>query len=284
MNSIRYKGNVRIISNDDGKFIYKKNKKKNKNIYNYLISKNFLNFPRVYSDDNSDTEITEYISDIIDDNSIKLEDLINIVTLLHSKTVHYRTVDLDEVKKIYEDYKEKYEYLYSYYVNIEKMIEEEIYMSPSNYYFILNISSLFRVLDYGNRMIEEWYQHISNQKTLRFVLAHHNLSYDHLLKNNNPYLISWDLADFDFNSLDLASIFKNNYHELEIDTLPNLYNSKYQLREYEYELFVANICLLKQINFNNLESKKISEIVNFNTYVSKIYSYILKQDSNNSNY
>jgi len=281
---IRYLGNVRIITTDNGKFIYKKNKKKNRNVYNYLISKNFSYFPKVYSDIDSDIEISEYIDDIVLDNSIKLEDLFNLVTLLHSKTVHYRTVDLDVVKKIYEDYKDRFEYLYSYYVNIEKMIEEEIYMSPSNYYFILNISKLFTVLEFGNKMLEDWYQHITNQKTLRFVLAHHNLSYDHLLKNTNSYLISWDLADFDFISSDLVSIFKNNYKEIEIETILNLYNSKYQLRDYEYELFMANICLLKQINFNSLESKKIVDVINMNDYVFKIYSYILKQNSTNTNY
>lgn len=284
MNSIRYKGNIRIITNDDGKYIYKKNKKKNKNIYNYLISKNFPYFPKVYSDNNSDIEIAEYIDDIIDDKSMKLEDLLNLVTLLHSKTVHYRTVDLDDVKKIYEDYKDRFDFLYSYYVNIEKMIEEEIYMSPANYYFILNISYVFKVLEFGNRMIELWYNHINNQKTLRFVLAHHNLSFDHLLKNTNPYLISWDLADFDYISEDLTSLFQNNYQELEIDTILNLYNSKYQLKDYEYELFMAKICLLKQLNFNTLESKKIVDVVNFNNYVFKIYSYILKDNSTNSNY
>lgn len=282
--SIRCKGNVRIVTDTNGKYIYKKNKKKNRSVYNYLISKNFPYFPKVYTDINDDIEIVEYIDDIVNDNSTKLEDLLNLVPLLHSKTVHYRTVDLDEVKKIYEELKNRFEYLYSYYVNIEKMIEEETYMSPSNYYFILNISSVFKVLEFGNQMIENWYQHINNQKTLRFVLAHHNLKVEHLLKNTNPYLISWDLADFDYISEDLVSIFENNYQDIEIDTILNLYNSKYQLKDYEYELFMAKICLLKQINFNNLESKRIVDVVNVNTYVSKIYSYILKQNSNNSNY
>lgn len=282
--SIRCCGNVRIVTDDNGKYVYKKNKKKNKDVYKYLMSKNFPYFPKVYTDSRENVEICEYIEDIVNDNNTKQEDLINLVTVLHNKTVHYRTVDLDEVKRIYEDFKDRFNYLYSYYVSIEKMIEEEIYMSPANYYFILNISYVFKVLEFGNMMIENWYQHIKSQKTLRFVLAHRNLSFDHLLKNNNPYLISWDKADFDFISEDLVSIFQNNYHQIEIDTILNLYNNKYLLKDYEYELFLAKICLLKQINFNNSESKKMVEVVNFNNYVFKIYSYILKNNSNNSNH
>lgn len=280
MNSVRYYKNVKILFNDDGKFIYKKNKKKNKDVYKYLMSRNFLFFPKVYSSISDDIEVTEYIEDIIEERNVKQEDLVNLVALLHSKTVHFRTVEKEEIKKIYEDVKDRFEYLYSYYVNIERMIQEEVYMSPSNYYFLLNISYLFTILDYGNRMIEKWYQHVKDKKTLRFVMAHRNLSFEHLLKNSNPYLISWDNADFDYISSDLESIFKNNYKEVEIDTILNLYNSKYELKEYEYELFIAKICLIKQLNFNKDESWKIVDVADINTYILKIYSYILKQNSN----
>lgn len=277
--SIQYKNKVKIIEEQDKKYVVKQNRKKFPNLYSYLTSRNFLNFPNIYTSLEEEYEMSEYIEEIPVDEAQKVEDMIYLLSILHNKTTFYKKVELDALKKIYEDTISEYQYLFSYYQNIQSMIEEEIYMSPSHYYFILNISDTYQVLIKGKEALENWYKIVNEKKTLRFTLNHNNLEKDHLIVNNQLYFISWDKAENNFPIIDLVNLFQNNYDIIDIETLLSLYQSKYQLLDYEYYLFIAKICLLKRIDFNDSEDKKIETISSFIEYIKKIKDYFLKENT-----
>lgn len=48
--SIKIKSKVDIITTDDNKYVIKKNNRKIKNIFSYLETRTYNNFPKVYSD------------------------------------------------------------------------------------------------------------------------------------------------------------------------------------------------------------------------------------------
>ena len=72
----------------------------------------------------------------------KIIDLINLVTLLHSKTTIYKEIDLDNYKYIYEEINKQIEDVFNYYNAVIDNIESVVYMSPSNYLISRNMAQI----------------------------------------------------------------------------------------------------------------------------------------------
>lgn len=278
---VRKKGQVTIL---DDEYVIKKIKNKAiKETYDYLKSRNFLNFPPVILS-KENIEVTKYLQDVKIDDTQKIEDMIYLLTQLQNKTTFYKEMDLDEVKKIYEETKEQLEYLYNYYQAIQTMIEEEIYMSPANYYFILRVSKIYQVLNLGLFYIDKWYEQVHMKKTMRFVLNHNNLVKDHLIENENIYLTSWTKSSFGFPESDLINLWINNYEYLELENMIQTYQSKYKLYDDEYFLFMAKLCIVKRIDFNKDEQTKMKDVIELMQYIEKLEDFFSKQNPNESNY
>lgn len=107
--SYEIKNNSKIIASKDNKYVIKKKKKSKENLFEYLSSRSFLYFPRMYNrDTNDEYDIYEYIEGVNTPKEQKAQDIINLVALLHSKTTHYKKLDIEDYKIIYEDLKKKY--------------------------------------------------------------------------------------------------------------------------------------------------------------------------------
>lgn len=276
---IKIKNKVRFIEDDHNKFVIKENKKKKEDIYKYLESRSFNNFPRVYTNDEDNYDVLEYINEVNILEEQKLTDMIYLLTILHTKTTFYKEVDLDEIKKIYEDQVNYLNYLSSYYNDINMLIENEIYMSPNNYLLIRNISNIYQILNIGYEYINKWYDEVKSRKTLRYSLNHNNLKTSHLLEdNNNIYFINWKYSDFGFNVNDLYNLYLNNFENIELDTILNLYDSKYKLENYEYYFLIASLCNIKKLELNN-SLIGIKDTYLLLEYIKGILKHILKDNS-----
>ena len=110
------KGRTTFIDTKEGRFALKeKTRNNNKPIFEYLKSRNFYYYPKVLNDHNDDYQMTEYIEEVDIPKEQKMSDLIDLLALLHSKTTHFKEIDEDEYKKIYEDIENNIAYLRSYY-------------------------------------------------------------------------------------------------------------------------------------------------------------------------
>lgn len=277
---VRYKKKIQIIEDEqERKYVLKKNKKRKRDIYEYLEARNFHNFPKPYTNLYEPVELVEYIQDIEVDASQRIEDMVYLLSILHNKTTFYKEIDLHKIKEIYEEMMEQYDDILIYYQNIQRMIEEETYMSPANYYFIIQINKTYQVLTTGKNYLEMWYQAKSEKKTSRFVLNHNHLTPDHLLESQDFYLINWDYASIGFPTEDLENLIKENFQDIHISTILDLYNARYQLTKDEYDLLVAKLCLLKKIDFNQKESKKIEEVSHHSRYLQSMMDFLLEQNS-----
>ncbi len=275
---------IEIIEDiENKKYVAKENKKKTKDVYQYLRSRNFPFFPEVYTDWDDPIELTKYIEDTPIDTTQRMEDMIYLTSILHTKTAYYKSLDLDKIKEIYETMEEEYAYLLSYYTSCQNMMEEEVYMAPSHYYFLLNISKVYKILEYGKERLESWYQEIIEKRNIRFVFNHNNLKKDHLLENDQLYFISWDSAQMGFPTDDLERIFQESYKEIDLETLLHLYESRFRLFDYERNYLMAKLFSLKRINFNQEEVIVIKEVANFIDYLDNLYLYLSKQNSSKSN-
>ena len=114
---ITIKNNVRIIDSGEKKFVIKRKEKDINDIYKYLRSRSFDFFPDImYQTANYD--IYKYIDSTDISREEKAEDIIKLITILHSKTTFYKKEDDNDYKEIYESIIERLDYLVNYYNDI----------------------------------------------------------------------------------------------------------------------------------------------------------------------
>ena len=116
-------------------------------------------------------------------------------------------------------------------------------MSPADYLIARNISMIFGALNYSKRSINSWYKKIENKRRVRVVTVHNDLKLEHYLKEDKPYLISWDKSIRDMPIYDLISLYNNHYLDFDFDELLRVYLSKYPLLEEEMILFLTIISI-----------------------------------------
>ena len=261
------KNNVYII---DDKYVVKKNNINNNELYNYLISRSFDYFPKkIINNNREDYDIYEYINDTPSPCEQKAEDIINLISMLHAKTTFYKSVTKDSFKEIYENIKIELDKTKEFYNNLFNIINEEIYMPPSKYLLIRNISKVFASIDYCYTKLEEYLEITSEINKQRFCTIHNNLKLDHLIKNEKSYLISWDNSKIDIPIYDLYNFYNNNYLELDFSTLLTQYKKKYSILLEEELLFMILISIPKTFKFESDEYKNVIIVNNSLEYLFK---------------
>ena len=155
-------------------------------------------------------------------------------------------------------------------------IDATIYMSPSNYLISRNISLIYSAINYAKRNIDYWYKIIENKRRIRLVTVHNNLSLEHYLKNDKPYLISWDKSKIDMPIYDLINLYRNHYLEFDFTELLDIYLSKYPLTKEEILLFLTIISIPKKIIYNNSEYKNVLNIRRQLDYIYKTSELVKK--------
>ena len=259
------RGKATIVNTPLGQFVLKKNT--GNNIYKYLSSRNFEYFPKIIDID-SDNIIYEYLENISYDDSQKAFDIMHLTALLHSKTTYYKEIDYDEYKKIYEDLKDKLNYINNYYTDIINVIESKIYMSPSEYLIARNISKIFSCIYYCTNELEKWYELVKDKKRKRVVTLHNNLSLDNLIKNKNIYLISWDKSKIDLPIYDIVNFYNKYALDFDFTVLLNEYERIFPLLEEERVLMNILISIPSKIDINYYEYDMVK---NVRKLLDKIY-------------
>ncbi len=256
------------IIND--RYVLKDNKNNNQ-IFSYLEARNFNHVPKsiIISDKYI---LYDYQKDYNISKEERAIELVNLISLLHSKTTRYNNVSLDDYKKIYEKYEDKIEKLSSYYNDLNEIIDREIYMSPSEYLLARNISKIYSTLNYCKNELENWYELVKDEKKQRVTLIHNNLELEHLIRNENSYLISWDKSKFENPIYDLYNFYKKNYDDIEFSSLLEQYQNRYPLKKSELKLFFIMISLPEKIEF---EKKDYNNCLK----VDKLLNYIYKTDT-----
>lgn len=276
INKITIKNNTRII---DDKIVLKKKKNNDlNNVYKYLKSRSFDYFPEPITIDNL-YEVYPYLEDTYEPREQKATDIMYLLGLLHSKTTFYREVDIDKNKEIYENISDELEYLNNFYNDLITMIEKEVYMSPSGYLIARNINIIFGSIYYAKHNLEEWYKKIDNNKNERVVNIHNNISLDHYIKNEKPYLISWNKSRIDSPIYDLLSFYKNHYLDFDFDDLFHFYESGYPLKEDERLLLFTYMAIPYKIEIISDEYEMCIKINKMIEYLYKTSNLIMNYHS-----
>lgn len=256
--SIRKLNNSYLIGTSDNKYLVKDKDKELESKFSYLKSRNFDFFPSHFTLENYD--LYDYLEDSNISDEERLYEIIDLISLLHMKTTRYKNIDLDDYKIIYEELDSKINYLSNYYNELNNVIDNEIYMSPSHYFLVLNISKIYSALSFCKQELDNWYELIKNNPKQRYAYIHNNLDLNHLISNSNPYLISWNKSKLDLPIYDLYNLYQKYYKITDFDILLNNYQKRYPLRNEELKLLFIKISIPEKIEFENDEYENIQKV------------------------
>ena len=265
------KGKATILETTSGDFIVKEKNKDLNELYNYLISRGFDNFPKLIDSSRKDLNVFEYIDTINMPKEQMCDDIIDLIASLHNKTSYFKEVSEDKFKSIYEDIKSNISYLKNYYDTMYEIGFSEEYMSPATYLFMRNFYKINAALDFCLKEIDEWYNLIRNETKIRVSVVHNNLSIEHFLKGSREVLISWDNYLIDTPIIDIVKLYKNEYLNMNFSEVLERYFYKFPLLNYEQKLLFVLITIPPEIKDSHNEFNKCKNI-------SKVIDYVFKTE------
>lgn len=283
VNKYKKKGNLHILDTNKGVFCLKKKKRKDiSDVLAYLKAKQFNNILEFLSDEDDEYEITRYIQEINLLDEDKAMEAIYLISMLHNKTTFYKSISLDEVKCFYEKQTDNIANLKSYFDNLCYIFDEKLFISPSQYLFIRNITVLYNALDYSKYYIDKWYNIMKNKTTKRVAMNHNNLDLSHVISSDNTYFINWNKATIDVPIMDLYIFFRNNFLNIDVCALFDVYTSKYQLLKEEYFLLFSLLLIPLNFEFIDCEIENTKMVYDNYKYLSTILSFVSKYDLENN--
>lgn len=260
-------GSAYIVELEDSKLVLKKN---NTDIYKYLKERNFDYYPNTEIIDGY--ELMEYVEDDNLTDDTKINKIISLMSLLHSKTTYYKSTNDMEYKEIYETINATIKNRIDYYNRLMDVIESEVYMSPSHYFLARNITNIFNALDYCRYQLEKWYDQVKDLKKIRKSVIHNNLDLSHYLNNK---LISWNKSKFDLPIFDIEHLYRTSYDDFVWDELLNDYLSQNMLHDEEVKLLYIILSIPEEIKFSNSEYQNTIIVNNLINYISKTSELVI---------
>lgn len=273
MNKIELIGNLKIITKDNHSVCIKKNcDSKLVEKYKYLKSKDFLNF--IDTEIQNGYDVREYIEEVSISKEDKLNELIYIVAMLHIKTTHYKNISIENIKDFYEKTTSEIVNTKKYYENIFDDNVSYLYLKPSIFLLIKNISLILISLDYSKLYLDSWYKIVKDKRRKRVVLNHNNLKLSNFITGERKYLINWNNSLVDYPIYDIYSLLKNNFYEIDMKDMYDIYNSKYKLEDEEKYLLYSKLLMIDKLELSRselLNTKRLKDKIN---YLIKINEFL----------
>ncbi len=255
----------------------------NYDIYKYLISRDFLYFPRNLTNINDNYDISKYINGLKVNDDQKINDYLKILALLHKKTSYKREIDLDEIKEKYESINNQIIYLKNYYLKLNDKLDQELFFSPSAYLLLRNISLIYSILDNSELLLNDIYSKLKTEKSIRVSLLHNNINLDHLIISDNEYLVSWDKSYFDSPIYEIEEFYRKYFQIIDLSDLFKIYESINSLTDLEKKYLLILLAIPKEIKLTDntlLDTQIINNEIN---YLNKVYELLIKYKSEMSN-
>ena len=248
----------------DNKVIKKRNDRVLE-LYDYLSSRGFDNYPNVLNK-NDETIESEYIKESNIYEECEGEELIKTISALHSKTVEYKSTSKNKYRQIYDSISGNIEYLKEYYENMISDIEEEEYMKSSHYLIARNYTIIDSSIKYSSRALKTWFNKVSDKSKERVCIVHNNISSSHFIKGDKNCLLSFDNYLVDTPILDLYKYYKREGYKLDFNRLLDIYENNFKLLDEEKLLLNVLVSIppkIIEVNNEYLNCKNIRSLINY---------------------
>jgi len=266
INKIQIRGNIKILTTEEGKFVIKPKKKDLSTLFNYLNTRGFTTYPEIIEERKDEIKYKYY-----EDNSflsnMKDEDFIRTISNLHYKTTYYKDISRRKYKDIYNTLIGNIDYLKEYYENLIKTIDFKTYMSPSDYLLARNYTIINSNLLFIEKELNSWYNLVKDKTKEKVCIVHNNLKRENFIEGENKILTGWDNYLVDTRILDIYKLYKKEYKNMDFTNLLKIYEEEYPLDEDETKLLTIMISMPKTPEVTDSEYDKILEINSVLDYI-----------------
>ncbi len=254
------RGKAKIYETDENKIVIKSKKKELTSLFEYLNTRDFNNYPKILEENNNEIRYSYYTErQIMNEESIKDEELIKTIGSLHYKTTYFKPVSKKKYKEIYNTLIDNIDYLKDYYDKLIRKIDTERYMSPSHYLLARNYTLINSNLIYIEKELNAWFNLVKDKTKERVSIVHNNLKKDNFIRGEENVLISWDNYLVDTPILDIYKLYKNEYKNMDFTSLLKTYNEIYPLTKEEIKLFMIMISMPKKLETKINEYENVLE-------------------------
>ena len=268
----------KIIKTEEGTFFIKPKKRYDiEQVYKYLSDHYVTNYLRPFQI-REDKIIYPYLEESTLSLDERAKKLVYNLSLWHNKTTIHSEVDLDDLKERYEKEKEQLRFLWSYYHDLQDMVESKVYMLSTEYLFIRNVSIIYQALMFGEHTLENWYNLMKEKKTRRQVYCHGSCSLDHFLPNDNGYFIRLEQAHIGEVTEDIVNLLINSYDLIDLYSTYHFYQHKYPFTKEEELFFKLKVTMPSVVEIYPSNLKKSKELLHFFDRLKKMGEFILEQE------
>ncbi len=279
-----YLKDIKIIDSDGDKVLIKRKKRYDiDKIYKYLDDHNINNYLKPFKI--TDKELYfNYLNKKGLDNDEVAKHLMYSLSDLQNKTTIYKEIDKDKLKEEYDIFKGRITYLEEYYFTMQDIIENKVYMSPSEYLFIRNVSIIYKAINYSKNIVDDWYKIMKDKRRERYVYAHGKCELSHFIIADNDYFISLEKAHLERPPFDFINFFKKNFNNTDMISNFRLYQHRYLYKEEEYLYLLINITIPEKIDIYPSSLTKCLELTNFFDRLKLTSEFILKNKKDKKHY
>ena len=167
---------------------------------------------------------------------------------------------------------------------MQDIIENKVYMAPSEYLFIRNVSIIYSALNYSRHLVDSWYKIMKEKRRERYVYAHGKCELSHFISSDKDYFISLEKAHIDRPCKDFIRFFKKNYEDTDMISNFRLYQHRYQYKEEEYLYFLINITIPDKIDIYPSSLNKCLVLTKFFDRLKLTSEFILKNEKDKKHY
>ena len=275
---IEYRGKLKYVTLDGRKFVIKEKKRYDiDKVYQYLEDHGINHFIKPCEIREKEL-VFPYIESSLLEKEEKAERLIYVLSLWQNKTTIYKKLDMDLIKENYEEKKRRIAYLFSYYHDLQDAIETHVYMAPSEYLFIRNVSMIYSSLFYASHFLEEWYQEVQKNKNMRFTYCHGKCELSHFSGGQEGCFISLEKAHLGYVWEDFLFFYQKHLQELDMISLYHFYQHKYPYRKEEKLFFFFVLSLPPKIDLYPNSFQKCQELVSFYDEIKLTEEFLSEQE------
>lgn len=265
INKITIKGKAKIIENEEEKIVVKPKGKELSSLFEYLEQRDFKNYPLIVLENKDEVRYKYY--DEVYFYQEEDEKFIRSVADLHYKTTYFKSVSRKKYKEIYNTLIGNVDYLKDYYNNLIRDIDGEVYTSPSNYLLSRNYTIVNTSLIFIERELNAWYNLVKDKTKERVSVVHNNLKKENVIRGSIPILTGWDNYLVDTPVLDIYKLYKNEYKNMNFESLLRTYNEVSSLSKEEVKLLKVLISMPKKLEDKKSEYDKVLEVRSMIDYI-----------------
>ena len=185
---------------------------------------------------------------------------------------------MDAIKEIYEKTLQQIDSLNEYYHQLQDEIEEHVYMAPVEYLLIRNISLLYENLNFSREYLNQWYEMKKDITKERVVFLHKQPSLSNFIDFKTPYFIHWDLSEKGYPIYDFLYFYRSHYLDLEMDSLFDLYQSRFCYTPDEKVLLFCLLLLDEKIGLSSDHYQSTILVHHHILYSAKVREFVSKQN------